>query len=194
MNDFKSGYLAAEQYHMPDYVLSKLLLQSGQEFVSCHGQQGQFDLAATPATRIILRWGAVDGPALLDMAWKPARLGWEGQVAVGGYIDAIHLSYNGTTRRNLGMIYLGGQPMKQAAVAPPPNTEPAAHHGLAADLSITCTTWIVDQDDPMLSYAQSALFHNATVHLFGRLLGGDDPLVQSFDLPISLEGMTVFSS
>lgn len=195
MIDFQTSSLTDEHYTIPNYGVTSLLLQNGDEFAELTEPSGVFHLMNSPAVWLPLRWKTPDGPLLIVVGWRPNSLGWDGQVAVGGYIDAIHLRRDNLTGVPLAMICLGGQPMnltylKEQALA----LELAAHRGLAAHLPKTTTTWIIQQDDPILAIAQSALFHNVMVHLFGRLAEDDDSIVGQFALPLRLEAITVFTS
>jgi hypothetical protein len=195
MIDSLTNCLSNESYHIPNYAVSSLLLQSGDEFAQLDNASGMFRLECNPAAWLPLRWKTPDGPMLIVLNWQSGSLEWDGQVAVGGYIDTIHLRRDSLTGVPLAMICLGGQPMnltylKQQALA----LELAAHRGLAAQLPKTTTTWIIQQDDPMLEIAQSALFHNTMVHLFGRLAEDDDSIVNQFALPLQLEAITAFAA
>lgn len=80
-------------WQIPAYAQSMLWLRCGEQAVQASGPLGEFSLAAS-GDDLLLAWGVADGP--LVGAWPlpaestPLVLGWQGTVAIGGFIERLH--------------------------------------------------------------------------------------------------------
>jgi hypothetical protein len=92
------GYLVAEGtgWRVPVYAQDMLWVRAGDRTVRASGLRGVFDLEVTGDADepINLLWGTADGPPLA--VWSrpgldtPLVLGWQGGVAVGGFVERLH--------------------------------------------------------------------------------------------------------
>jgi hypothetical protein len=92
------GYLVAEstEWRVPVYAQDMLWVRVGDHAVRASGLRGLFDLEVTGDADepINLLWGTADGPPLAT--WHragpgtPFVLGWQGTVAVGGFVERLH--------------------------------------------------------------------------------------------------------
>jgi hypothetical protein len=185
-------------YVIPAYAQSKLFVQGDTETVSVIGNQGMYQFATAPSVLLTLRWLDATGAALYVFEPQQESVAWDGQICVGGYIDAMH-SYHAGGDKWITLLYLGGQPVQSAdipgsirsqAILSDHNSD--FHRGLASHLHETVTTWLVGSQSPLVAQAQAAMFRNARVHLFGQLASDDDPMVTQFALPLRLKAMTIF--
>lgn len=71
-------------------------MQAGDHAVQASGPRGTFDLDVTANADepIRLRWGTANGPPLADWRISGANMpfvaGWQGTVAVGGFVERLH--------------------------------------------------------------------------------------------------------
>ncbi len=202
MNDETSGQLMGAGCALPEYAQTALWLCSEAESVRVEGPVGLFELSA-PAPLLWLRWGHPDGPVLAALHWEPDSLGWDGQVRLGGSVEALHLSAQITTEMAIGVLHLLGGPLVPDA-RPYPDAalrhDPAAYNApsyleslddtpTGAEASLT--TWLVADDDPLLTLAQDAMMNNQRVWFCGTLALDDTPWPGLMALPLLLESVTV---
>jgi hypothetical protein len=192
------SHVLTVDYTIPVYAQTRLFVQSEAETVAATGSQGCYQFSAPPSLMLTLRWLDSGGAALRVFDPQPEASAWDGRICVGGYIDAMHSYYAGGSEW-ITLLYLGGQPVQSAdipgairsqAILSDHNSD--FHRGLASHLNETVTTWLVASDSPLVAQAQTAMFRNARVHLFGQLAPDDDPVVAEFALPLRLNAMTVF--
>lgn len=199
MIDHLSGTLTVSDT-IPYYAQEKLLLQGDGEVATISGASGEYSFTAVPSALLSLRWLEKDGPALGVFHWQPGSLEWDGSIRIGGYLDAIHFQPLPGTDHYVAVLYLGGQPLQSRLVTGASGSQPINigqkadfHRGLSSYLPETVTTWILDQDHPLATQAQTVLLRNARMHLFGHLATDEDPVSTHFDLPIRLQAMTIFA-
>lgn len=187
-------------YTIPDYAQEKLLLQGEGESASVTGASGEFSFTSAPSAPLTLRWLDKTGPALGVFRWQPDSLGWDGQIRIGGYLDAIHFQPLPGTDRYVAALYLGGHPLQSQFVSGESGAQTIRmgqkadfNRGLSAYLTETVTTWILDHNHPLAAQAQTVLLRNTRMHLFGQLATDHDPVSAQFDLPIRLRAMTIFA-
>lgn len=202
MNDQLSGQLTGTQsgWQIPVYARGLLWLESDSGAVKAEGAQGLFTLEA-PAQVLTLRWGGAEGPALTSLPWQVDSLDWDGSVAIGGYIDALHITEFEDFPAPLTILSVGGQPLKPGVAPYParsvrksvPYSVPSFFDGLADEVSETVTTWMALEDSAALTLAQDALVSKLGVYLFGHLAEQEAGWHEYFALPLALESMTLFA-
>jgi hypothetical protein len=188
MQDSITGKLSSH-WQIPAYAQKKLLICTEYESQTVSGVWGEFALSR-PVRTLILRWGVATGPALLRFEWQSESFEWDGSVQVGGYVDAIHTMRPSAQDDPLHVILFGGHPLTyhQFPTEQPENF----HYSIAAGVSQNITTWVLPYDSPLMTDVRLALVHNLRLHLYGRVPETTQRLPLS--LPITLEGVTVFSS
>ena len=199
MNDQLSGQLTST-WRIPAYARDLLWLESESGVVKAEGAQGLFTLS-DPAAVLTLRWGGADGPALRQLRWQADSLEWGGDVQIGGYVDALHITEMDELPAAISLLHIGGQPLKPGMAAYPnraarahvPYPVPSFFDGLAEDVPETVTTWLALEDSPVLILAQDALVSKLRVHCFGHLAEQNAGWHDLFALPIALSGMTIFA-
>ncbi len=199
MNDQLNGQLTTD-WRIPAYARDLLWLESESETVKAEGAQGMFTLS-DPAAVLTLRWGGAEGPALRQLRWRADALDWDGEVQIGGYIDALHITEIDDLPAAISLLQIGGQPLKPGIAAYParsartqvPYPVPSFFDGIADDVPETITTWLALEDSPVLILAQDALVSKLRVYCFGRLAEQDAGWHDLFALPIALTGMTIFA-
>jgi hypothetical protein len=108
MNDQLAGQLG---WTIPAYARDLLWLESEAGAVPVEGAAGLFTLDA-PASVLTLRWGGAAGPALKQLRWQVDSLEWDGTVALGGFIDSMHITEIEGLPAPIVVLSLGGQPLK----------------------------------------------------------------------------------
>jgi hypothetical protein len=198
MNDEYNAQLTSE-WVIPRYARQALWVEGIGGPVQVEGPHGLFELDA-PASEITVRWGAPDGPALARLPWQVDTLEWNGQVRMGGFIDALHLFTLPTRPDPLLLVYSGGQPLKHTLSAFPTERQrssaafkPDFHAGLLADLPETSTTWVTSSGGPPADLVQTALVHNLRLYCFGHLAGDDSGYGDHLALPLVLDSVTLFT-
>ena len=199
MNDELSGQLT-QDWTMPSYVQSQLWLDTLAETIQPVGEHGLFELS-TPAQQVTLRWSKPNGPALVTLPWQADNLEWDGQVMIGGYVDAIHITEFEETGLVVQVVSLGGQPILCTTKPYPGAIDRASfaykrrdfHDGLVAEVAETNTTWLIDHDSPLADMVHDAMVNNLRLHLWGRLAEEDSGWDSRFALPILLDAITVFA-
>src|SRR5688572_16967450 len=89
MNDTRTGQLTT-QWTIPTFARSSLWLETESGCVQAEGPRGLFTLPA-PAEQLILRWGGAEGSVLASLRWQTDSLDWNGQVRLGGMVEATHM-------------------------------------------------------------------------------------------------------
>jgi hypothetical protein len=92
------GYLVAEDsgWQVPAYAQDMLWVQVGHHAGRASGLRGAFDLDVTGDADgpIRLLWGTAEGPPLANWHFSgadtPFVAGWQGTVAVGGFVERLH--------------------------------------------------------------------------------------------------------
>lgn len=197
MNDERSGQLAAMDYVIPSFAQGMLWLETESDCVRVDGNSGYFNLSA-PAPELTLRWGGAQGPALARLRWQPDSLEWRGAVAVGGYVDTLHLTEVSGADYAVGVLSVGTQPLRPHIQPHRPATVrreipypfPDFDAGLCDDVEETALTLLVPDDSPLLNMAQDALVSKLRVYCFGHLVEGWD---RWFALPTALDALTLFA-
>jgi hypothetical protein len=198
MNDSLSAQLCSA-WSIPAYARGHVWVATESDAVRAEGARGLFTLSA-PADEVIVRWGSPDGPALRHLRWMPDALDWDGSVAVGGYIDAVHTTELPGLPEALAILFVGGAPLRSDAHPFPTGgrrAQPIAPPAFAAarlDIDESVTTWLALDGSPALALAQDALVTKLRVHLYGRLVEDRHPLAEHVALPIALEAITVFAT
>lgn len=198
MNDETTAQLTS-QWPIPKYAQENLWIETETTIVQTEGEFGLFALDA-PAQEVTVRWCGVDGPALARLNWQADTLEWDGQVAIGGYIDTLHMMAVPGTDIPIIVCHMGGQPLNPTASAYPganmrsqvPYVHPEFHAGLAAEISESVTTWIVLEDNPLAALVRDALVANMRLYLFGSLADDESGWGQFFALPLLLEAISIF--
>ncbi len=198
MNDELTGQLTSG-WIIPAYARSVLWLETETGIVQTEGEHGLFTLDH-PSPQIIVRWAGMEGPALARLPWQVDTLDWDGQVQVGGYVDAIHVTELPGVSYPVTVIYMGGQPLKyhlsgypnSSMRATPPYPAPDFYSGLAAEVRLSATTWLVPDESPLAEMAQYAMMENLRLYFFGRLADDESSWGQYFALPILLQAVTLF--
>ncbi len=199
MNDQLSAQLT-QDWALPAYVQSQLWLDTLTETIQTEGEHGLFKLS-TPAQQITLRWSKPNGPALVTLPWQADNLDWNGQVVIGGYVDAIHITEFEEADLVVQIVSLGGQPIlgtTKPCPGPRDRTTFAYkrrdfHDGLVAKIAESNSTWLVVHESPLADRVQDAMVNNLRLHLWGQLAAEDSGWDQRFALPILLEAITVFA-
>lgn len=200
MNDERSGQLTAD-WTIPKYARENLWIETETTLVQVEGEFGLFELEA-PASHVTLRWCGGDGPALTQLRWQADNLGWQGSVAVGGYVDSLHMMAVPGTDLPIIVLYVGGHPLKATTLPylsdrerrKIPYPTPDFHTGLAAEISESVTTWIVEEDSPLATLVHDALLNNMRLYVFGQLADDSSGWGEHFALPLLLEAVTLFST
>lgn len=198
MNDELSAQLS-KSWSIPAYARDHLWIETDSDTVKAEGAHGLFTLSA-PTDRVIVRWGAPDGPALRQLRWMPDALAWDGSVAVGGYIDTLYVEENDELPEALAILHVGGTPLRYDARPYPTKADrrqPLAtpsFDALRVDMDESVTTWMALDGAPALALAQDALVTKLRVHLYGRLAEPEWGWGDRFALPIALEALTVFAT
>ncbi len=184
--------LAAKQWTIPAYAQGNLWLTDGDSGVQTQGPQGHFSYQGE-ANVLVVRWGASNGPGLVQLDRQVKTLGWDGTVGIGGYIDAMHMRMFGDEAVNL--LYVGGQPLMQ----PHPSVElsdftaPDFHKGLVHAVADGVTTWLTLHESPLAATAHDAMLNGLRIYAYGRLADDDSGWGSMFALPLVLEAITIFA-
>lgn len=198
MNDTLSAQLSTS-WSIPAYARGHLWIETDSDTVKAEGERGLFTLS-TPSEWVIVRWGAPDGPALRQLRWMPDALAWDGSVAVGGYIDTLHMAEFDDLPEALAILHVGGVPLRYDARPFPTKAErrqpisAPSFDALRVEMDESVTTWMALDGAPALALAQDALVTKLRVHLYGRLAEAGWGWGDRFALPIALEALTVFAS
>lgn len=199
MNDERNGQLSAG-WLIPAYARDMLWLETDMgDMVQAEGEYGLFSLEI-PAPLLTVRWGAEDGPALVRLHWQADTLGWEGQVSMGGYIDALHITEIDGLPYPIAVAVMGGQILNPGALAYPtaahrrqvPYAPPDFDDALS-DAGEDVSTWLISDESPLAGLAQDALVSKLPVHVFGRLADESGGWHRHFALPLLLEAVTLFA-
>ncbi len=197
MNDQLSGQLG---WNVPAYARDLLWLESDSRAVAVEGAAGLFTLDA-PAEVLTVRWGGAQGSALQQVRWQVDSLEWDGAVAIGGYVDSMHITEIDGLPAPIVVLSIGGQPLKPG-ITPYPNRAarraipypvPDFYAAIADNIEESVTTWIAFDDSPALTLAQDALVSKLRVCCFGHLADQKAGWHEHLALPIALEGMTLFT-
>lgn len=200
MNDELRGQLTSH-WIIPQYARDALWIETAHEIVQTEGEHGLFELT-TPARELTLRWCGADGPALACLPWQPDTLEWDGMIALGGYLDAMHIAQLPGLDVTINLLYLGGHPLKPGVLPYIPHAQrqrvpypiPEFHTGLASSIPESISTWLVAEDSALSTAAHAALVNNLRLYLFGRLCDERSGWGEHFALPIVLESATLFTT
>lgn len=201
MNDELTGQLTAENWRIPEYALDSFWLETESETLQTAGAVGLFELTA-PAQQLTLRWGGEQGPALAHFSWQPDNLGWEGQVSIGGFIDAIHLTtLERSEEMGVAVLFVGGQPLRSGQ-RPYPDTHmrmrtpypvPSFEDGILDSVPESVSMWLAPEDSPLVTLAHDAMMNKLRVYCFGHLAPPAGGWHWHFALPLLLESVTLFA-
>lgn len=186
-------------WSIPAYARGHLWVTTPSDAVRAEGAHGLFTLSA-PTDAVIIRWGSPAGPALRHLRWISDTLDWNGSVAVGGYIDALHTTELPGLPEALAILFVGGAPLRSDALPFPTSGQrgqpltPPAFAAACVDMDESVTTWLALDSSPVLALAQDALVTKLRVHLYGRLVDDRHALAEHIALPIALEAITVFAT
>jgi hypothetical protein len=90
-----TGVLVAEDagWQLPDYAQAMLWVAGGTVAIRATGPRGAFSLDGPVEDRLFVTWGTPDGPplAVWTQPGEPWVLGWSGAVAVGGFVERLHV-------------------------------------------------------------------------------------------------------
>ncbi|MBC7815179.1 MAG: hypothetical protein H7175_28735 [Burkholderiales bacterium] len=203
MNDELNGQLTPtepDSWRIPPYARRALWLESDAGTVKTEGEQGTFTLPA-PAETLNVRWGGAEGPALARLRWQSDSLAWDGAVAVGGFVDAIHITEIDGMDFPMALVFIGGQPLKAGTTPYPapaartqvPYPPTNSYDATADDVNETVTTWLVGEESPLVRLAENALMNRLRVFCFGHLADAEGGWHKHFALPLLLESLTLFA-
>jgi hypothetical protein len=201
LNDELSGQLAVKGWRIPQYAQNSLYLETESATVKAEGQSGLFTLPA-PASQITVRWGHEEGAALASLPWRVDSLEWDGEVNIGGYVDAVHLmTIDEAEGEFAAVICLGGQPVHRGAALYPAAasrtksayTHPDFYAMIDDSVLETNTTWLAAEDSPLLTLAQDAMLNKLRVIFSGRLSPDGAGWDKLLALPLRLESVTLFT-
>jgi hypothetical protein len=195
MNDTRSGQLTT-QMTIPAFARSHLWLETYTGCVPLEGPLGLFTLPA-PADMLILRWGGAEGSVLASLRWHVDSLGWDGQIRIGGMVEAVHMMTVPKLDVGLAVLVVEGQPLNPDAVAYPttavrtkfPYRVPDFFEGIESEIDPTVTTWLVPEDSGLLAMAQDAMSNNLRLYLHGTLNAAWRDFAA---IPLALEAVTLF--
>jgi hypothetical protein len=164
--------------------------------VPTEGPRGLFTLPA-PAEQLTLRWGGEEGSALASLRWQTDSLDWNGQVRIGGMVEAVHMMSVPNLEIGLAVLIIEGQPLRQDASPYPtaaqrmqlPYRLPDFFDGIESDLDPTVTTWLVPEDSGLLALAQDAMSNNLRLYMQGTLNAAWRDFAA---IPLALEAVTLF--
>lgn len=195
MNDTRSGQLTT-QIAIPAFARSHLWLETYTGCVPLEGPQGLFTLAA-PAEHLILRWGGAEGSVLASLRWQADSLGWNGQIRIGGMVEAIHMMSVPNLDVGLAVLIVEGQPLTPGTTPYPTATQrlqlpyrlPDFFEGIESEIDPTVTTWLVPEDSGLLAMAQDAMSNNLRLYLQGTLNAAWRDFAA---IPLALDAVTLF--
>lgn len=184
-------------WKIPTYAQPYLTLttDSGQS-IRPTGDQGEFMLD-TPSQTLNICWG--DAP-LTQIPSQPDSLDWDGQVRLGGFATAIHMTQLQAIDYPLAIITLEAYPLLpdvQPFAAKVhrdrlPYAAPDFLSGVDDDSNEGVTTWIAEVDSPLVGLMQDAMNQAHRVYAFGQLASEAHGWHHFFALPILLESVTTF--
>lgn len=201
MNDHLSGQLCAATWQIPAYAQGRLWLDSESGSAQCEGERGLFTLDA-PAPVLTLRWNSDDGLPLCQIAWQADRLAWEGQVRLGGIVEALHLTELQGVDFPMAIVYLSAQALRPTT-QPYPDAHQRDQHAFAMpdylvgvddEQAIMTVPLITFADSPLVSIAQESLNQKNPLHVYGHLDASAAAWHDFFALPIVWEAVTVFEA
>lgn len=197
MNDETTGQLTTG-WQIPAYARDLLWLTSESGSTKTEGAQGVFTLPA-PASILTLRWGGENGAALMQFKWQPDTLAWSGNVCVGGYIEALHLTELPGIDESLVIATVDGQPLRPTIQPYPaakqrklPIPRPDFFTGIDEACDLTLTTWLISAESLLAGSLQDALSNRIRVYLFGRLPDERGGWHKHLAMPVLLEALTLF--
>lgn len=187
----------ASTWDIPTYARSHLnILTDTQHQADIIGEGGAFTLDNIPDT-ITICWG--DAP-LTQLNWQAGSLDWTGDVRLGGFVTAIHMTQLQAIDYPLAIITLEAYPLKPdvvpylSATYRDRNPYPASEllDGIDDSGNEGVTTWIADVDSPLVNVMQDAMNQAHRVYVFGQLCSEEQGWHHLFALPILLESVTTF--
>ena len=195
MNDTRTGQLTT-QWSIPTFARPHLWLETESGCVPIEGPRGLFTLPA-PADTLTVRWGGENGSALASLRWQADSLDWNGQVRLGGMVEAVHMMSVPNLEIGLAVIIVEGQPLKPDASLYPtaaqrtqlPYRLPDFFTGIEAEIDPTVTTWLVPEDSGLLAMAQDAMSNNLRLYLQGSINAAWRDFAA---IPLELEAVTLF--
>lgn len=198
MNDETTGQLSGT-WQIPAYAQPHLWLDTESGAARAEGAQGLFELVA-PARVLTIRWGSAEGAPLTQVRWQPDDLDWQGDVRLGGMVEAIHITELENTGATIAVIFFSGQPLLSDATPYPaadsraqPITLPDYISHVDESYRPQTVTLLAGIDSPLLTTAQDALNQNAPLHVYGWLAEQDAHWHEFFALPIIWDAVTVFA-
>lgn len=202
MNDETRNQLTSpEIWQIPAYAQDMLYVDSISGTTKAFNATGDFELI-TASPYVTVYWHEVHrGTPLAHLNWKPDSLAWDGQIKIGGYVDAIHMTDTTDKNPSAVIFHLGGQPLLPTTEPFPGATDRKTnfiktdfHSGLSVNTPDGFSTWIVAKDSPLARVAYDSMLNNFRLHCFGRLAGDGSGWDTLCALPILLESLTVFNS
>lgn len=187
----------ANSWVIPSYARHHLnILTNQQEVSEIEGEKGDFTVNNIPDT-VMIRWG--DAP-LIQLNWQSGCLDWAGEVRLGGFVTAIHMTQLPAIDYPLAIVTLEAYPLKSRTKPflsakhrdNMPYTTANVLDGIDDTGEEGVTTWIADIDSPLVSVMQDAMNQAHRVYAFGQLASEEQGWHQLFALPILLESVTLF--
>jgi hypothetical protein len=201
MNDETRNQLTSpEIWQIPAYAQDMLYVDSVSGTTKAFGGTGEFELI-TPSPYVTVYWRDVhQGTPLAHLDWKADSLEWDGQIRIGGYVDAVHMTNPNDDSQSVVIFHLGGQPLLPHTEPYPSATDRRTkfikadfHAGLSVNTPDGFSTWIIGKDSPLARVAYDSMLNNFRLHCFGRLAGEGSGWDTVCALPIVLESLTVFN-
>ena len=186
------------EFRIPVYAQDMLYVVSGDHSVQTTGKQGQFALDTEPDEMLTLAWGTPDGPtlALWEEVPKSLKLGWDGRVCIGGFIERLHAREVGGLE--VVVIEVVGGPfasdyiglpslddMRRGIFARSPDAEPVGDEHVYP--------FIVLAESNLAALAQDALVSGLSVDAYGVLADDDGQWHELVGLPLLLDSLTLLA-
>jgi hypothetical protein len=197
MNDELTGQLTNTSWRIPGYLHGLLYLETDTETVSSEGPTGLFELSV-PARKLNLRMGAEDGLPLAALQWEPDTLGWDGQIAIGGTVDAVtllaHQGLSIVVVTVLGrLLPIDYSPYPQPHHRGKSDTEPPAFEDALLEVDDGFYTFLLPEESALVSMAENALMNRLRISLHGRIATQNEGWHDLVALPLILEKTTLLA-
>jgi hypothetical protein len=179
---------------LPDYAREMLWL-TGKTFQMQVPNTATIDLSKfTGELPLVLRWGTADGSPLQRWQAMTQYMNWQGEVAIGGFVEAVHLLVKG--HLELMVMEVRGNTLDPDAIRLPSMADlrnaPFERTLFAEEDAFNWYAFLLPLDSPLSDFAHYALVNGQAVDCYGCFAEQVTGFQEVVGMPLVLESITIY--